>query len=43
LAKIVYTNTFALPTTAIAVLLFLIVFFGTTSTLRAMKREAVEF
>lgn len=29
--------------TAIAVLLFLIVFFGTTSTLRAMKREAVEF
>jgi len=29
--------------TAIAVLLFLIVFFGTTATLRAMKREAVEF
>ena len=29
--------------TAIAVLLFLMVFFGTTSTLRAMKREAVEF
>ena len=29
--------------TAIAVVLFLIVFFGTTATLRAMKREAVEF
>ena len=29
--------------TAIAVLLFLMVFFGTTATLRAMKREAVEF
>ena len=29
--------------TAIAVLLFLIVFFGTTATLRAMKRETVEF
>ena len=29
--------------TAIAVLLFLMVFFGTTATLRAMKRETVEF
>jgi ABC-type sugar transport system permease subunit/ABC-type glycerol-3-phosphate transport system substrate-binding protein len=29
--------------TAIAVLLFLMVFFGTTAALRAMKREAVEF
>ena len=29
--------------TAIAVLLFLMVFFGTTATLRAMRREAVEF
>ena len=29
--------------TAIAVLLFLMVFFGTTATLRLMKREAVEF
>ncbi len=29
--------------TAIAVLLFLMVFFGTTATLRLMKREAVEY
>ena len=29
--------------TAIAVLLFLMVFFGTVATLRAMKREALEF
>ena len=29
--------------TAIAVLLFLMVFFGTTATLKAMKRETVEF
>ena len=28
--------------TAIAVLLFLMVFFGTTATLRAMRRETVE-
>ena len=29
--------------TAIAVILFLIVFFGTTVTLRLMRRETVEF
>ena len=29
--------------TAIAVLLFLMVFFGTVTTLRLMRREAVEF
>jgi len=29
--------------TAIAVLLFLIIFFGTVATLRLMKRETIEF